>query len=362
MKNILEIKNLRKSYSRNKVILPDVSLSVQEQEILFLLGPSGCGKSTLLRIIAGLLDVDTGEIILNGNLINDQSPEKRRTAMVFQNYALWPHLTVFENIAFGLKVAKKSKDFIQNKVAELLKIIRMEDYSDRKITSLSGGQQQRIALARALAVNPEILLLDEPLSNLDAKLRESMRNEIRKIIKDNDLTAIYVTHDRNEAMSIADRIAIMRDGEIVQIGTPFELYDYPNSKFSAEFMGETNFFEGKFVGKTENNYLKMATQYGEFRCNNYYQYDYKLDDNVIFTIRMENIKITTSCNELNGESMNEIEGKLLDFCFMGDRGEYIFELPDGKNISVSSSPFINLVKNEKYLLKFAIEKSVVLKE
>ena len=269
MKNILEIKKLRKSYAKNKVILPDISLMVREKEILFLLGPSGCGKSTLLRIIAGLLDIDAGEIILNGNLINNLPPEKRRTAMVFQNYALWPHLTVFENIAFGLNVAKKNKNFIRDKVTELLKIIRMEDYGDRKITSLSGGQQQRIALARALAVNPEVLLLDEPLSNLDAKLRESMRNEIRKIIKDNDLTAIYVTHDRNEAMAIADRIAIMRDGEIVQIGTPFELYDYPNSMFSAEFMGETNFFEGKFIEKLGDNYLKIATQYGEWICNNY---------------------------------------------------------------------------------------------
>ena len=189
-----------------------------------------------------------------------------------------------------------------------------------------------------------------------------MRNEIRKIIKDNNLTAIYVTHDRNEAMAIADRIAIMRDGEIVQIGTPFELYDYPNSMFSAEFMGETNFFEGKFIEKLGDNYLKIATQYGEWICNNYYQYDYNLGDNVILTTRMENIKISSITDELNDDSNNKFVGKLLDFCFMGDRGEYIFELSDGKNIRVSSSPFMNLGKNEQYTLKFATEKAVVLKE
>lgn len=359
MDNILEIRNLWKSYGKNKAVLRDVSLDVKKEEILFLLGPSGCGKSTLLRIIAGLLKEDEGELKLNGELVNNISPEKRKTAMVFQNYALWPHLTVFENIAFGLKVAKKSKDFIRSKVEELLQIIRMEEFSDRKITSLSGGQQQRIALARALAINPELLLLDEPLSNLDAKLRETMRNEIRKIIKDNHLTAIYVTHDRNEAMAIADRIAIMRDGVVVQLGSSFELYDYPNSKFSAEFMGEVNFFEGKFIEKLADKKLVFATPYGNLIANNYYDYDYSANQKVSVAIRIENIKIAENEQE---NAPNQIEAKLLDSCFMGDRGEYLFELADAKTVRVSVSPFANLEKGKNYILILSEEKLIVVEE
>jgi iron(III) transport system ATP-binding protein len=358
--NILEIKNLWKSYSKNKVILHDISLELKKEDILFLLGPSGCGKSTLLRIIAGLLKEDSGEIILNGEKVNNIAPEKRKTAMVFQNYALWPHLNVFENIAFGLKVAKKSRDFIRDKVAQMLKIIRMEDYANREITSLSGGQQQRIALARALAVNPELLLLDEPLSNLDAKLRESMRNEIRKIIKDNHLTAIYVTHDRNEAMAIADKIAIMREGVIVQQGTPFELYDYPNSEFSAEFMGEVNFFKGSFIEKSSDKFIKISTPYGVLTANNYYGYDYEVDSAVSTAIRIENIKLYPQNNA--PEIDNLIVGRLSEFCFMGDRGEYLFELADGKNIRVAVSPFVNLEVGESYCLHLPAEKLVVVKE
>ncbi len=367
----MEIKKLRKSYAKNKVILQDIDLSLRREEILFLLGPSGCGKSTLLRIISGLLKEDEGEILLNGEVINNIPPEKRRTAMVFQNYALWPHLTVAENIAFGLKVAKKSKDFIRQKVSELLKIIRMDEYAERKITSLSGGQQQRIALARALAVNPELLLLDEPLSNLDAKLRESMRNEIRKIIKDNNLSAIYVTHDRNEAMAIADRIAIMRDGEIVQIGTPFELYDYPNCKFSAEFMGEVNFFEGEIIPRNVSkgfqkidNFIPIQTSYGCLEVKNHYNFNYAATPVITAAIRMENIIVSEKlpAQTLPEFPINEFEAKLLDFCFMGDRGEYIFELADGKNVRVALSPFRKLQKNQKYGLKFPAEKLIALGE
>lgn len=359
-KLILKLKNIDKSYSKGKIIVNDVSLEVRANEILFLLGPSGCGKSTLLRIVAGLLTEDAGELYLEDSSIKDVPAEKRQMAMVFQNYALWPHLNVFENIAFGLKIAKKGKDFIAKKVGELLKIIQMSEYRERMTTSLSGGQQQRIALARALAVQPKLLLLDEPLSNLDAKLRESMRFEIRKVIKDNELSAIYVTHDRNEAMAIADRIAIMRDGRLMQIGSSEELYNYPNSKFTAAFLGEVNFLSGKVVEVLANNELKISSDLGDFVAFNYHRYEIKVGDVVEVAMRAENIKISSAGD--NAKNSNVLIAKLLDSFFMGDHGEYTFELTNGQKLMVSSSPFIRLTHGQNYTLSVATNQLIIVED
>ena len=221
------ISGLCKAYQPEHPILQSLDLTIASGELFFLLGPSGCGKSTLLRILAGLITPDRGTIRFNDTDVTALPPEKRQATMVFQNYALWPHLTVFENVAFGLRVAGADNRTIKREVAAALDLVRLGDCADRRTPSLSGGQQQRVALARALAVNPAVLLLDEPLSNLDARLRDEMRLEIRRITKERGLTAIYVTHDRREALSMADRMAVLEGGRISQMGRPDELYRRP---------------------------------------------------------------------------------------------------------------------------------------
>ena len=221
-----------------------ISLDIEPGEIFFLLGPSGCGKTTLLRTIAGFHQIDSGRIFIGGRDVTGLPPHKRDTGMVFQSYALWPHMTVAENVAFGLDVRRVPKAEIARRVAEALEAVHMSDRASYKPNMLSGGQQQRVALARALVVEPQCLLLDEPLSNLDAKLRIEMRAEIRRICKTRGLTAIYVTHDQKEALSIADRLAILNSGHVEQTGSPIEVYRRPKNRFVAGFIGEANFIEG----------------------------------------------------------------------------------------------------------------------
>jgi iron(III) transport system ATP-binding protein len=232
--------------------LHDVSVSVTAGEMFFLLGPSGCGKTTLLRCVAGFASPDAGRIFFGDRDITDLPAHRRNTGMVFQNYALWPHMSVEQNVAFGLEVRKVSRRERADRVAHALETVRMADLAKRKPNELSGGQQQRVALARALVVEPQCLLLDEPLSNLDAKLRLEMRGEIRRICKEAGLTAVYVTHDQKEALSIADRIAVMRDGRIEQVGTPGDLYHRPANRFVAGFVGETNFIDATVTMAGEN--------------------------------------------------------------------------------------------------------------
>ena len=224
--------------------LDSINLSVERGELFFLLGPSGCGKTTCLRTIAGFYQPDSGELFFGDHLMNNVPPHKRNTGMVFQNYALWPHMTVAENIEYGLSLRKENKSLRREKVFSALQTIQMEDYIDRPINKLSGGEQQRVALARALVIKPDVLLLDEPLSNMDAKLRLEMRNEIKRIHSQSNITAIYVTHDQSEALSMADRMAVMKDGKIIQVGTPRHVYCSPSNTFVANFIGETNFVCG----------------------------------------------------------------------------------------------------------------------
>jgi iron(III) transport system ATP-binding protein len=228
--------------------LDGVSLDIAGGELFCLLGPSGCGKTTLLRSIAGFVQPERGQILIGGADATNLPPQRRNTGMVFQSYALWPHLTVLENVAFGLRLRRLPRAEVKRQALAALAAVRMEDQAAKKPNQLSGGQQQRVALARALAIRPACLLLDEPLSNLDAKLRGEMRAEIRRICKESGLTAIYVTHDQKEALAIADRIAVMRAGRVVQIGEPIELYHHPASGFVADFLGQTNLLAGVYRG------------------------------------------------------------------------------------------------------------------
>lgn len=244
---VIRLDRIVKRFGTHTVV-DDVSFAVSSGEMFFVLGPSGCGKTTLLRLLAGFLKPDKGHIYFGSKEVDKVPPYDRNTALVFQNYALWPHLTVFENVAYGLRIRKAPRSEIQKRVTRALEEVQMKSLADRKPAALSGGQQQRVALARAIVVNPGVLLFDEPLSNLDAKLRIEVREVIRKLQSDLGITAVYVTHDQEEALSLADRIAILNAGKIEQIGAPQEVYNLPINPFVAQFIGEMNLCEkGSFL-------------------------------------------------------------------------------------------------------------------
>jgi spermidine/putrescine ABC transporter ATP-binding subunit len=260
----VSIQHLTKNFG-DSVVLKGISIEVRDQELYFLLGPSGCGKTTLLRLIAGFYQPDAGQLFFGDKPMNDVPAHRRNTGMVFQNYALWPHMTVAENVAYGLEVRAVSQTERKERVAEALSIVQMEKYAGRAPNQLSGGQQQRIALARALVVKPDVLLLDEPLSNLDARLRLEMREEIRRIHAQTKITTIYVTHDQKESLSLADRIAVMRDGLIEQIGDPRTIYRAPGNRFVADFIGETNWLKGEVLGRNSPE-IVVRTAFGNFHA------------------------------------------------------------------------------------------------
>ncbi|RMF87783.1 MAG: ABC transporter ATP-binding protein [Nitrospinota bacterium] len=247
----VELRGLTKIFGGNTRAVDGLDLFVEHGELVALLGPSGCGKTTTLRLVAGFLEPDAGEIRVGGKLIASPTvmvpPERRNMSMIFQSYAVWPHKTVYQNVAYGLKFRDVSRAEAEKKVRRILEIVKLEHLADRYPAELSGGQQQRVALARALVVEPEILLLDEPLSNLDANLREEMRFEIRRLHDEFQITSLYVTHDQAEAMVIADRICVMHQGRLEQVGTPEEIYDRPKTRFVAQFIGKTNLLPGRWV-------------------------------------------------------------------------------------------------------------------
>lgn len=253
MSNVI-LKNVRKTYDNNKTVIKNVSLEIKDKEFVVLVGSSGCGKSTLLRMIAGLEDITSGEICIGDKKVNDVPPKDRDIAFVFQSYALYPHMTVRENIAFGLKMRKVDKAIIEKKVQEAAEILNLGEYLDRKPKQLSGGQRQRVALGRAIVRNPKVFLMDEPLSNLDAKLRVQMRSEIKKLHERLQTTFIYVTHDQTEALTMGDRIVVLNNGDIQQVDTPEQIYNNPQNTFVAGFVGspQMNFIEGKDIGLDEN--------------------------------------------------------------------------------------------------------------
>ena len=258
--NNITIKQISHSYDTQKV-LDNINITIEEGDFFTLLGPSGCGKTTLLRILAGFIDPTEGSIFIGDKDITKISPEKRNMGVVFQNYALFPNLTVRENIAYGLRVRKMSKQVIKEKCDYYMELAGLTEYENRRIHELSGGQQQRVAIARALVLEPQMLLLDEPMSNLDVALRVKMREEIRAIQKKIGITTLFITHDQQEALAVSDKIAVMKDGEVLQVGTPREIYNEPNQEFVANFVGVSNKIGERFV-RPENVKLSADDQSG----------------------------------------------------------------------------------------------------
>ena len=258
--SFLELKNITKIYPNGTKAVNETSLNIEHGEFMVFVGPSGCGKSTLLRMIAGLEDITEGEIDLDGKTINKTDPSERDVAMVFQNYALYPHMNVYKNLSYGLKNRGESKEKIDNKVNEVAELLEIKEYLQRKPAQLSGGQRQRVAMGRAIVRNPKVFLFDEPLSNLDAKLRGQVRIEIKKLQQSMNVTSVFVTHDQVEAMTLGDRLAVINEGVIEQIGTPIEVYEKPETKFVAEFIGspQMNFINGTIKNnKFESKGLKL---------------------------------------------------------------------------------------------------------
>ena len=260
--SFLELQNITKVYPNGTKAVNETSLNIEKGEFVVFVGPSGCGKSTLLRMIAGLEDITAGEIVLDENTINNIDPSERDVAMVFQNYALYPHMTVYNNMAYGLKNRGISKQEIEDKVNEVAKLLEIDQYLSRKPSMLSGGQRQRVAMGRAIVRNPKIFLFDEPLSNLDAKLRNQMRLEIKKLQRQMGVTSIFVTHDQTEAMTLGDRIVVINNGIVEQVGTPKDIYSKPNTKFVAEFIGspQMNIFNCKIdngIAQIDNNSINI---------------------------------------------------------------------------------------------------------
>ena len=297
--------------------LDGISLRIEPGELFFLLGPSGCGKTTLLRNIAGFHIPDEGRILFGDEDVTRLAPHKRNTGMMFQSYALWPHMTVAKNVAFGLEERRVPAGEVRRRVAAALESVQMGEYAERKITQLSGGQQQRVALARALVIRPRCLLLDEPLSNLDARLRLEMRSEIRRVCKENGLTAIYVTHDQKEALSISDRMAILDGGRIAQIGTPAQIYRRPGTRAVADFIGETNFLKGN-IRSLDGDKALVETGEGTFE-GFLGDPDWKPSpgDGVALGIRPESWVLQTV-----PASLNAVRGLIGESIYLGEVAQY----------------------------------------
>jgi iron(III) transport system ATP-binding protein len=320
----LAVENLVKDYADRKQrvrAVDGVSFEVQEGHFYTLLGPSGCGKTTTLRCVAGLERTDGGRIVVDGRLVSSDrprvfvSPHQRDIGMVFQSYAIWPHLTVFENVAFPMRVAGKrvSQVEIKSRVEEALALVQLSGYEARMATRLSGGQQQRLALARALVRRPKVLLLDEPLSNLDAKLRERMRNDVRDLQRQLGITALYVTHDQIEALSMSNRIAVMSHGKIIQEGTPREIYEHPSTQFVAHFVGSTNLIEAEVLGPADLGGMQLRTQVGLVRAH--CPTGVSAGDKVTISIRPENIQVHRS---EPAEMTNVLPGEVEQVTFLGE--------------------------------------------
>src|SRR4051794_39157178 len=317
------------------IAMDNIDLKVNAGELFFLLGPSGCGKSTLLRLIAGLHEPTSGRIYFNDRDVTVLGTEKRNAVMCFQSYALWPHMSVRENVRFGLSVRKVDATEQARRIDEVLKLVQLDTLADRKPNQLSGGQQQRVALARALAVNPDCLLLDEPLSNLDAKLRHEMRSEIRRICKTGGFTTIYVTHDQKEALSVADRIAVLKDGKLIQVGTPGQLYHNPKSAFVAEFIGQTNLLSGKVIERNAST-VRVETAAGKFVA----QSVNRVPDDVTISIRPEQMQIVRG--DIIHHGRNRITGTPMETTFLGEASEHVLRVKDQMMKVISAPPLFDV--------------------
>ncbi len=309
MRKLIEFQNIVKSFN-DSLVLKGINLSIHENEFVTLLGPSGCGKTTLLRILGGFISQNEGHVYFDDIEISNVPPYKREINTVFQRYALFPHMNVFDNIAFGLRIKKQDKNTIEQKVRKMLKLVNLEGYEERPVTLLSGGQQQRVAIARALVNEPMVLLLDEPLGALDLKLRKEMQIELKKIQREVGITFIYVTHDQEEALTMSDKIVVMNAGEIQQIGTPTDIYNEPENRFVADFIGESNIIDGLML---EDYKVKFDDQV--FEC-----IDYGFEDNleVDIVLRPEDIDIVPI-------DMGRIKGVIKSTIFKGVHFEVVVE-------------------------------------
>lgn len=318
-KKLIEFRNIVKNFD-GQIVLKGVNLDIYENEFVTLLGPSGCGKTTLLRILGGFLDADEGKVIFDGEEISQKPPYERELNTVFQKYALFPHLSVYENIAFGLKIKKMSKDVIDQKVMKMLKLIGLEGYEDKNTTLLSGGQQQRVAIARALVNEPKVLLLDEPLAALDLKLRKEMQYELKRIQQEVGITFIFVTHDQEEALTMSDKIVVMKNGEILQIGTPQEIYNEPANRYVANFIGESNIISGTMLEDYKVRFDDIT-----FDC---VDFGFKENEKVDVVIRPEDIDIVDVKD-------GKMTGEVLSVLFKGVHYEIIVETVPGTSVTVN---------------------------
>jgi len=330
---IVKIDNVNKKYGDNHVVR-NLFLEIKQGEFLTMLGPSGCGKTTTLRMIAGFETPTSGNIYIEGEEIQNNEPYDREVNTVFQNYALFPHMSIYDNLAFGLSVKKVNKAEIKKRVTEILELVQLVGFENRKPDQLSGGQKQRVAIGRALINNPKVLLLDEPLGALDMKLRKQMQFELKRLQKKLGITFIYVTHDQEEALTMSDRIAIMYGGDLEQIGTPKEIYEKPKSKFVADFIGESNIFYG-VANRIENDVLKVALENG-----NAIAVDAQVKDNeiVYILLRPENIKL--SKQPIDGFTL---VGAVREHVYIGNMNKTIIALPTGMEVKMNTNPKVELL-------------------
>ena len=310
MNKLVELKNISKSFD-GEIVLSNVSLYINDKEFITLLGPSGCGKTTTLRIIGGFESADDGDVIFDGERINDIPPYKRSVNTVFQKYALFPHLNVYDNIAFGLRVAKVKESEIKDRVSEMLSLVNLRGFEKRNVSLLSGGQQQRVAIARALINKPKVLLLDEPLGALDLKLRKDMQVELKKIQKATGITFVYVTHDQEEALSMSDTIVVMANGKIQQIGSPTDIYNEPKNAFVADFIGESNILDGVML---DDYSVKFAGQ--EFKC---LDFGFNKNEPVDVVVRPEDVDVVSVDKGM-------LVGTVSNVTFKGDYYEIIVDV------------------------------------
>ena len=322
MSNV-RLESIRKAFGETLAV-DNVSVEIDSGDLFFLLGPSGCGKTTLLRMIAGFTKPTSGKVVIGDRDVTSLNAEKRDAGMVFQSYALWPHMSVEQNVAFGLKVRKLPKPQITEEVGRALELVRMEEYASRRPNELSGGQQQRVALARALAFKPTVLLLDEPLSNLDAKLRVEMRTEIRRIVDELKITTIYVTHDQKEALSLADQMVVMNNGLVVQKGAPDEVYYRPHQRFTAEFLGETNILEGD-VERVDESTLAITTPAGRFLSRSFPS-EAASTATATISIRPEALFVVEGAATSN--SGMTLSGRLVETIFLGEIAQHRVAITD----------------------------------
>ena len=351
--NAIEVKNLVKTYG-DVYALKNVDLNIADGEYFVLLGPSGGGKTTLLRSIGGFIRPDSGTVDIKGKNVDDLPPDKRPTSMVFQGFALFPHMSVSENIGYGLKLQSIEKDIIETKVSRMMDLVGLTGLSKRKPHELSGGQQQRVQLARALILENDVLLLDEPLSALDAQLRKDMCIELKRLQKTVGISFVHVTHNQEEAMSVADRIAIIADGEMIEQGTPKEIYSNPRKKFTAEFIGEKNIFNGKILEFTKEKIIVDIDGASIEVANN--KYNIIKNQNVSLSIKSESIQITKDKDTKPENQKNSIKGNVSEITFLGQFVRYLVLLNSGQEIQVRSYEEVNYINlNDAVKLSWKIE-------